>query len=531
VKSISTKILVILVVSLVTVEALLLVFTSTDRRQELVDHYVFEAEIIAQSVDMSMIDNADYRRRLEERLAEKDVTYVEAAPDVEEASYEIQDQELVYRANGLEIGIDVSSIEDQLRSFVLNTFGLVAIIVFFMVLVSFVFLTFYLVRPLRALMQNLEAISGQEGDLTQRLFIQSGDEIGTIARNFNDFVDTIHGTIREIKGASETSKEVSESLMENSKTSSGHLSKVSQSTKDIEEQVNTLDQEIQDSASAVNQISSSIKNMVQSVENQSSSVSDALASIEEMNSSIQNLVQIANRRKELANELLATAQEGQEKMNRSVEAIGEIESATNDMLGMIDVINTIAGQTNLLSMNAAIEAAHAGEAGKGFAVVAEEIRNLSEQTSENAKTINQTLKQGTEKISFAGESNRAAGESFEKIVGDIQQVVDGIGEMVAGMNEQSAASEEIVHAIQQIDQISNEVDGAAKEIDQSASSVNGSIDRLSTVSGEVSSGMTRISGDIEEASRAVENISQTGERNQEIIRQLDQQIRRFKTEE
>ncbi|MCA1755803.1 MAG: methyl-accepting chemotaxis protein, partial [Spirochaeta sp.] len=295
----------------------------------------------------------DYLDRLAERMSDEKVLSVVPAAGTVAEEYFVEDGVMTFRGNELEMQIDVSEIDAAVRSYAWGIVGLVAIILVFLVATAFPFMHVFLVKPLRALLANLENISGAEGDLTQRLKVQSNDEIGRIAAAFNAFVERIQEVVTEMKAASESGKDIGQTLMEATQDSAHRLGEVSAAAETNGTRLESLNGEIQASAASVNEISASVENMTVVAETQAQEVADSLAAVEQMNASIANLAQIANKRREGAQTLVSTAQDANDKMSESVRSIAEMEKSTEDLLGLIDVINGIASQTNLLSMNAA----------------------------------------------------------------------------------------------------------------------------------------------------------------------------------
>ena len=140
------------------------------------------------------------------KLSEHDVLAVRTSNA--DDGHTFVDDVLLYRSGGVEIEIDAAAIDTGLRGFVLNTIGVVAIIVTFMVIVTYTFLSIFLVRPLKALLRNMENIAGQDADLTSRLEVRSSDEIGSIADSFNQFVERIRGVVMLVRRRAVSRKRV-----------------------------------------------------------------------------------------------------------------------------------------------------------------------------------------------------------------------------------------------------------------------------------------------------------------------------------
>jgi methyl-accepting chemotaxis protein len=219
-----------------------------------------------------------------------------------------------------------------------------------------------------------------------------------------------------------------------------------------------------------------------------------------------------------------------EQMRESVSAIGTVETSTQDMLEMIDVINTVADQTNLLAMNAAIEAAHAGEAGKGFAVVSDEIRKLSVLSSENAGKINTTLRADITRIHDAGEINRSAGDAFDRIVDSVQNVARAMNEMLAGLDEQAYASQEIVRSIGEIREVTDTVQRESERINSDSEMINTSIETLAASAGELNAQAQSVIERIATISASISAVNEIVGNNRERMAALVEEVARFKTE-
>ena len=242
--------------------------------------------------------------------------------------------------------------------------------------------------------------------------------------------------------------------------------------------------EIERSSSIVAGIREAIAGVNDKSQGQYASLEESSASVEEMVSSINNASKIATDRNSAVQVLVETARKGEKDLNDTVAGIEGIAKSVADVHEMINVINNVASSTNLLSINAAIEAAHAGDSGRGFSVVAEEIRNLSEKTAENARTISATLNTMISGITAASTKSKATGNTVTDIIREILDVADGLTQLTDSMHEMSIGSGQIIDAITNLKDISYQIKDSYTDMSTGIASMDEALSTLSTISND-----------------------------------------------
>ncbi|MCG8477630.1 MAG: methyl-accepting chemotaxis protein [Spirochaetales bacterium] len=248
-----------------------------------------------------------------------------------------------------------------------------------------------IIVPLNRTTDVLRDIAEGEGDLTVSIATRTEDEIGALANHFNRFVGSLHEIVRTIKASIREAAGISQSLSTHSEESSSAVREISAGLTAISTQIGDLDRSIRGTFDAVEAIKGLIRNVVSDVDRQQHAVSASSSAIEEMAASIQSVGGVVRKKTQESDELTRRTRSGSGKLEATVELITNVQQAADTIIEAVTVINDIASQTSLLSMNAAIEAAHAGEAGRGFGVVAEEIRKLSDTSSENSEIISKNI--------------------------------------------------------------------------------------------------------------------------------------------
>jgi methyl-accepting chemotaxis protein len=324
-------------------------------------------------------------------------------------------------------------------------------------------------RPIRTAAEMLRDIAEGEGDLTRRLTVSGSDELGALASGFNAFAERINALLREVRGVSDGVSEVSERMVESSSETLGDMERQRQQAF----QVSAAIEQMAASADEVSGKAARTRDQAQQAGDLARRGSAAVSQTVEGIDSIRSGVGVA----------MAAVDE----LGRSSDQIGEI----------IAMINDIADQTNLLALNAAIEAARAGEHGRGFAVVADEVRKLAERTQSATGQVGSVIKsiQGKTKevVSLMGESTarvesgvvtaKSAGGTLDEIVSSSAEVADMIGGITATFAEQAAASRSISEAMDQINQLTEKTTDLSKVSAERSSELSGSVDRLRNLIG------------------------------------------------
>jgi len=299
-----------------------------------------------------------------------------------------------------------------------------------------------LIQPLHVMTRAMEDIADGEGDLTKRLAIQNQDEFGILGTAFNRFVERIHGSIREVSSATEHVNEVALRVVSASNSSMVNSDEQSSRTNSV--------------AAAINQLGAAAQEIARNAAQASHQASDARGLAEDGQQVVDRSIAAMNR----LSDLLSTSSSNIESLNSKTVNIGQI----------LEVITSISQQTNLLALNAAIEAARAGEAGRGFAVVADEVRNLAHRTQESAQQVQTMIEElqvgARDSVTTMNNSQRHSQESVEiaNLAGErLNSVTQRIGE-IDGMNQSVAtATEEQTAVVESINVDINEINTLNQE--------------------------------------------------------------------
>ena len=368
----------------------------------------------------------------------------------------------------------------------------------------------------------------KDGDLTQRSRLQVNDEIGTLSNNLNQFLDGLSDSILSIKGISQANIEAKDRLIDAATEATGSAIQIGANTTSIGERVQILDKRIVASSGSMGKIARGISDLNEQIEGQSSMVEEATASVTQMLASIDNISHITEKNREEAENLVGVAERGRVVFESASAKFGEVPQNIGAIRDMAAVIQSIASQTNLLAMNAAIEAAHAGEAGRGFAVVADEIRKLSEASTKSARDIAQSIKVIVSKIDEATSANAGTTGAFAAIDQKIKDVSRSMSEIYSSISEIHVGSKQILEAMVDLQERSVTVKSGSRSMEEASTEIETLIQDVGRISTEVAGNISEISKGIEDIGQAIRVVGSLAENVGTGSARLDAQVNRFK---
>ena len=390
------------------------------------------------------------------------------------------------------------------------------------------FLARAMVKPVQTAVSALQNIAQGEGDLTVRLPVTGNDEVTDLSEYFNETIEKIGSSIRQVDVNSDVMEEIGDELASNMTETASAVNEISANIDGVKQQVLTQAASVTETAATVEEIVRTIKQLNNNIETQAASVAQSSSSVEQMVANIASIGQTLGKTDDVIKSLTTATGDGKATLVTSNTVTQKIAEESGSLMEASSVIQHIASQTNLLAMNAAIEAAHAGEAGKGFAVVADEIRKLAEDSAAQGKTITTTLKTLSGEIETLSASSKTVEEKFNAIFTLAEQVKDMSNRLTEAMREQENGSREVLTAIKSINTVTIEVQAGSEEMLKGGEGVAVEMRKLDDLTRIITDSMNEMASGAVQINNAVQEVSEITQKNKQSIEALASEVSKFK---
>jgi hemerythrin-like metal-binding protein len=351
----------------------------------------------------------------------------------------------------------------------------------FLVLIGFL-INRWLVTPIRKTSKTFASLAGADADLTIRIPAQSEVETGDLARGVNAFIGKIQAVLLILDDMIHRNQTLAGSLSQSARDSATSVSALDEQVAALKKNVDSLNVDLASASAAVEEIMANVVSLAHQITNQDQMVGRSGTAIQQMMASITGVAELADSKVAGVQTLVDLTHTGGDRVRKTNAVIAKVAQNADAMLALIDLINDISDRTNLLAMNASIEAAHAGVAGRGFAVVANEIRKLAVDTGANANKIGESLKETGDQIRQAEADGLATQEAFARLETEVTDFANAMKDVSGAMAALSDGGIEVLAATAELIQTSQVISGASQEMNYGAKEVLVAVQNVKVVS-------------------------------------------------
>ena len=370
-----------------------------------------------------------------------------------------------------------------------------------------------------------------EKDFTVSINPEGSEEMKLLMNNINNMVKQINEFFLLVKSTAKKAL-IAESSINKSAGSTAEASTI------IDGSIDDINKKFSDTVAIINstigviaEMNVHVDTLVQSNSVQTAAIENSNTAVSEVVKTLEYINKMAEERVKSAEEMHTYVADGDEKISATNEILNKVAQQLDEVYEVVTIINNVAEQTNLLSMNAAIESAHAGEAGKGFGVVAEEIRSLAEETAENADKISKVVNTIVDAVENANKSSQSAFEAFEKVSSHTDEIVKSLQEITGGIGKIDNQMQKIKLRSDETSSAADEMNRYCGELADKQKQVSFKVDNMNDVFFTAISSLHKIKEETSDIVHKMKNVTKASDENVRNLTELENVLEEFKTKE
>ena len=395
-------------------------------------------------------------------------------------------------------------------------------------ILTLILIWIFVYKPLKRTNKAIANLSSGEADLSVRLPEHGGDEFEDLAFGVNKFMALLQQLMKDLHLRAADIKAVIQELGTSSQETASATAEIMANIESVKNQSSNQVSAVQNVSSVIESSSNSMNKLKENIVAQTSDITESSAAIEQMIGNIHSVTDSTEKMSSSFSDLERLIKEGAENVKACSDVIKQVEEKSLVLADANNTIKSISSQTNLLAMNAMIESAHAGEAGKGFAVVADEIRKLAENSSAQAKAIEENIKDITDLISEGGRLSDLSQSSFENIDNQVNVVDPLVSQISNAMEEQTSGSSQILEALGNMKDESVLVDDSSKLLSEGFVKIDKDMQAVTQISSTVMGSMDEMAAGSKQISQATQIVSELAAKTKDAMSAVDEMLLKFK---